>query len=952
MTMPDSSIAPTLSPKTSAKDVIAGLTSPPDDTHTHKVPSKDAITPPPPPAPLLTIPEFAAKIKERSPDLAATPDDELVRKVFEHRPDLMQYVQTMEPRAEHETKTSPPPAGFFGRFAEGIGIPTSLDELKTMMEGQVKALAESAQSPAVSTLGPSGIAGKAVTDIGINYGKGVREQAVKSFQEMHDAWRNIQEGGPRLTNLGKMGAAFSDLALKGILSPVGGKSVATGGEDWRDKRYGAFAGDVSAATLLSILALDSVKGPKSATSTGAKAVRETERLASLSGPTSGRLDSFTVAWLTKPLLKQSLQEIGLTDEEMGASAPWKRGEITTPGGEKIPKTAFPGRSGQPVTQLSSVSGEPIQVSNLRAGARRVLDVVDHAVDIANRPFEQIVSEYGDEVIEPSVKQRIAGQLREKAAEYRSTNDTALADSLDAQAKLVEDASNIRSLNDLKIRANKNWQTFKTPGQLNAATVQSGIAWKLTGDTIREFMYPELEKLSGLDLSQFGRREAAAMQYRDGVYKTYFTKIDPEQAGAAARGYLGSMEESSPYRLHILKRALRVLRTPAGEFNVQFRKGIGKLGEGMLPEEVRTVGKPQRLLTGSTTPTKFRITTGLPEEVLSGQSVTSPEMHYAGQQEVPVTPEPETEFEIRGGRAAETGVDLEALKINIQNLKHKLSEGIGDRFQTLQQLQEAEGKLAEMEGTVKPPPTTAGTAEGAANDTALFKQAREELGPTARVGEIAQRAQELKDAQTQARGQAAGKTEGVPSAKSRAATSTQRESSLGSQRAAVPTEATTGKLTPPGERVRQIGPQAAAVPDRSITGPQTKKVSRWQYVTASKEPTEEVAIEGPGVLETTDPKMAANTLQRLVDFAQTSEFRKLPFETRERIKGTILDLDGQLKDYAAYRLRQRPRSIEVKPMRPGTIPRTKQRALAAVTAYRASQKRRETESEGAEQGAGR
>ncbi len=56
---------------------------------------------------------------------------------------------------------------------------------------------------------------------------------------------------------------------------------------------------------------------------------------------------------------------------------------------------------------------------------------------------------------------------------------------------------------------------------------------------------------------------------------------------------------------------------------------------------------------------------------------------------------------------------------------------------------------QLRGEVAPAevPAMAGSAEGAARDTALFQQARQELGPQASIGQIAQRAQQLKTGST-------------------------------------------------------------------------------------------------------------------------------------------------------------------------------------------------------------
>jgi hypothetical protein len=57
----------------------------------------------------LTIAEFAARIKQRAPELESVPDDQLVRKVLERRPEMINFIQTSEQR--------PPMGGLTGAVA-------------------------------------------------------------------------------------------------------------------------------------------------------------------------------------------------------------------------------------------------------------------------------------------------------------------------------------------------------------------------------------------------------------------------------------------------------------------------------------------------------------------------------------------------------------------------------------------------------------------------------------------------------------------------------------------------------------------------------------------------------------------------------------------------------------------------------------------------------------------
>lgn len=126
----------------------------------------------------MSIAELAAAIKRREPRLGSVPDAELVRKVFERRPELMNFVQTSEPRR---------PIGSLyervgGRLKENLNLP---------------------------------------------------KQAEGAASAIHEGLRNIREHGPSkmpeflnaLKQYGKPENAIGDILTAVILGQGGGRSL-------------------------------------------------------------------------------------------------------------------------------------------------------------------------------------------------------------------------------------------------------------------------------------------------------------------------------------------------------------------------------------------------------------------------------------------------------------------------------------------------------------------------------------------------------------------------------------------------------------------------------------------------------------------------------------------------------------------------------------------------------
>ena len=729
----------------------------------------------------LSISEFAAKIKARDPRLANVPDDVLTRKVFERRPELMKFVQTAETRKGHEKvgekgvvgqEASSTQPGAVQRFGEAVGVPTA-EQAKAAMPTSLAGKTAEVVAPGALQAGSTAI----------NYAKLLYDKASNVMGTAKSSYEDVKSGKKTVAQgMQDTDAAATDALLRGFASMIGGDALASGLEDLKNKNYSGLAGDMAGfATLM--LMMKGGKDTEAGSASPKTMVRRTERLSNTIGETTGMTDRVAIVNEAEPLVRQAMQEEGMTDQNLQRGVMGKKGKLAA-------------REGVPEPELDA-QGKPSgrYISNVRAGARRVLGTLDRAVDISNRPFERVVGEFGGEAAPETVKKPIVDTLRQLAQDNIRVNDPGLAGALNKLADTVAGTKTIGELNDIKVHANKEMQNLRaqlTPGAAIGASVQTAYAYKLAAEAIRASLYPALEEMSGVNLAKFGAREHAAIAWRDGAYSSYFRWIDRAQAQEASRGYWGGIIHGSKYTRHILERMLRIELSPAGQFVRDFREGMGPVGKGTTGESLQTIGKNQKRLSGSTAPTTFKISGNLPQEIVTGGSGADPAMSYAGQQPVSSpTHEP-----IAGGSRSR------------QHL---------------------------------------------------------ELGSTERT---------------------------IP------------ESVFGRSKSKV--------------RQDEIGEQQTSTPARSVAGEPTRTESRWQYLTSAKGPTQEVAISGPGALQTTSPEMAYKTLQRLQQIANSQEFMRYDFKTRGLIRDEIASLDEQLRNYAAYKGKKAPRGVTITPAKPGVV----------------------------------
>lgn len=340
--------------------------------------------------------------------------------------------------------------------------------------------------------------------------------------------------------------------------------------------------------------------------------REVESLGSLIARGVREGEPQAVAQAVQPLYKQAAHELGID-----------------------PATAFPTRETAPKTDITG---------NLRRGADNAIRIANHAVDISERPLNAALEVYGD-IHTPEIQRQISKNLEEMAKAY-DNKDAALASSLRGVARDVEaKGGTVKGLNELKSHANKEMDRLfgASTGKQIAASAQASYAYRLLGDEIRAQLYPYIsDTLGGPNLSEYGAREAAAIQARDGLYGTYYGEVAPGQANRLAQTYLEYVTNGSLYHHHLQAKMMGLYKTPIGRFNQIFSRGLGPLGQGLIPEQVQTMmskyglGSTPNLLPpppGSTPGFSFRIQ-GAPEVVqqLSKMEVTPAQSHP-----LPMTP---------------------------------------------------------------------------------------------------------------------------------------------------------------------------------------------------------------------------------------------------------------------------------------------------------------------------
>jgi hypothetical protein len=269
-------------------------------------------------------------------------------------------------------------------------------------------------------------------------------------------------------------------------------------------------------------------------------------------------------------------------------------------------------------------GKPV-IPETVTGMQKVRDLADKVVDRidsrVNGP-DGVMAQAAKDPVPQTVRDGIVNDLKaaqKKAKEFGSSYDKAY----DPLIKQVQDAKDYGSLNTIKKNANNMIEgalNGKTPSEMAAASIEPVMAWKNAGNSIRDHMYPELQRYVAppgtpgyFNIADTGRLEAQAMDARDGIYKNYYAS-GMQNVPEISKKYLEHVGEGSLYKTHIVRRALDLFPTPAGKFNQTFHRAMGKIGEGAAPETV-AARKAQRKLQPPSAP-------GLPD-LRGGAATISP-----------------------------------------------------------------------------------------------------------------------------------------------------------------------------------------------------------------------------------------------------------------------------------------------------------------------------------------
>lgn len=255
-------------------------------------------------------------------------------------------------------------------------------------------------------------------------------------------------------------------------------------------------------------------------------------------------------------------------------------------------------------------------SSVRNSARQAVPLAQKAVEIANRPFRAALSQVESQVIPASVKEGIVSQI-EAEMNHFAPRDSRYATTLQAAMDDVRNAKTYGDLNNLREFANK-----KLGEKFETADAALPYSYKAQANAIREGMYPEISRMTGTDLTEFGRRARDVQQAAHGLEQYYQTVVDPEQAAQTAKGRFGAAAEGVGHHPRgMVAKTVRTLvgKQPAGEFAAHLNDILSNQGAGAVNEAVSVTPRAQLALPGSTAPYKFNLPTGIPQEFINGAS---------------------------------------------------------------------------------------------------------------------------------------------------------------------------------------------------------------------------------------------------------------------------------------------------------------------------------------------
>lgn len=450
---------------------------------------------------------------------------------------------------------------------------------------------------------------------------------------------------------------FLDVAVNSIFAGLGGDPARASELDAAGR---PIAGWMARAGIPVAGALVGSRATRPGTRRPMTSSREISALAEVAKPDPRYgMTSTQVAADVQPLLRQVASDWGLAP---GQESLFRRATGQT--------SAFPSRnplqvSGSgvstvrrsPVTEIGTVPDD-IYTNVSRGASPEVLDQlaerlgkpaseIDHigvemareASRLADNTVQQVISAYADQPVTPSVRRQVLDKMEESAQYFDRADAQGTSAAIRRHMDAVREAVTLGDLNELKVFANKQLTDLYnavTPGDVIGMDArQSMAAWRDYGQALRSGLYPEIERLGGEALRPYLSRESSAIAFRDGVFDNYYKSVEPPEAAHRAQRYLEQVVSpevggQSYWLTHVMARAAQRFRSPTGQFNLMFRRGLGEVGQGAVMETVQQIASDRLLPAPKRADLpefQFTIQGTLPDEIRYGTAVQDAERLY-------------------------------------------------------------------------------------------------------------------------------------------------------------------------------------------------------------------------------------------------------------------------------------------------------------------------------------
>jgi hypothetical protein len=239
-----------------------------------------------------------------------------------------------------------------------------------------------------------------------------------------------------------------------------------------------------------------------------------------------------------------------------------------------------------------LSGNPATKSKIEAGNKELIGLSRKAVELAGQPADQVNAVFGYLDGRQAAK-NIQSTLLQQAADAESKGLKSYGKALRERASALDNKKTLGQIYEVKKSANKLADV--------ARNTQEGIdlmdSWSALASAVRHEVYPIYDShidnvtMPGFSLSDAGRKEGAAMQFRNGLEKRW-GKAQQMSDELHIPGHITEMagRGAQEHRLGMAAvvrkgQELGIIPSEQGQFNKTGRKAIGELSPGTVPEHL-------------------------------------------------------------------------------------------------------------------------------------------------------------------------------------------------------------------------------------------------------------------------------------------------------------------------------------------------------------------------------